>query len=327
MKLGIMGTGKIVQEALPVIRSLEPEKCFLMGREQSADRTRELCLRYGLDGSYLSPEDLLASDIDTVYIALPNQLHFSAAKQALAAGKHVILEKPAVPTVSELDALAAQARAADVFLLEAMTTPHLPAFRSLREQIPKLGGVRSVSFRFFQYSSRYDAFLEGNVAPSFDPACCGGALMDLNVYNIRAAVELFGAPQTASYEPHMQRGIDVSGIVTMDYGTFSLEAAAAKDSSAAGGSVIRGERADIEVPVPFNRVDRFSLRDAAGRTESFDFQTSESRLAVEFLEFERILREGDRSLADALFQNSRIVTGLLERLRPYIFPVKPGISH
>ncbi len=330
MKLGIMGTGKIVQEALPVIGSLGSEKCYLMGREHSAERTKELCARYDLDGWCLSPEELLAADIDTVYLALPNQLHFSFAKQAIAAGKHVIAEKPITPTTAELDELAEDARAENVFLFEGMTTPHLPAFCSLREQIPKLGGIRSVNFQFFQYSSRYDAFLRGEVAPSFDPACLGGALMDLNVYNLYAIVDLFGAPESASYTPRMQRGIDTSGVVTMDYGTFTAEAAAGKDSAGPTDSEILGEKADLEIPVPMNGVDRYEIRPHAAEGErpeggngilpeevTADFRTGEHRLTFEFREFGRIIRENDRRRADELLRTSRIVTGLLEQLRPY----------
>ncbi len=317
MKLGIMGTGKIVREVLPVIRSLEPEKCFLMGREPSAERTKELSGRYGLDGWCLSMEELLASDIDTVYIALPNQLHFSAAKQAIIAGKNVILEKPITPTLAEFDVLAGEARLENVFLFEAMTTPHMPAFCSLREQIPRLGEVISVNFQFLQYSSRYDAFLEGEITPVFDPLCFGGALMDLNVYNLYAAVDLFGAPKSALYEPHMQRGIDTSGTVSLDYGTFCVKAAASKDSRKAADSLIRGERAEIRIPVPLNGIDRFSLQDNKGNTQWYDFRTKDHRFVFEFREYERILRMRDREREEELLEKSRIVTGLLERLRPY----------
>ena len=53
-----------------------------------------------------------------------------------------------------------------------------------RELLPRIGRVKLVQCNFSQYSSRYDAFCAGETPVSFDPECAGGALMDLNVYNI-----------------------------------------------------------------------------------------------------------------------------------------------
>ncbi|MCD8365589.1 MAG: Gfo/Idh/MocA family oxidoreductase [Clostridiales bacterium] len=317
MKLGIMGTGKIVQETLPLITSLKPEKCYLMGREHSADRTRKLCRDYQLDGCFLNADDLLAADIDTVYLALPNNLHFSFARKAIAAGKHVIVEKPITISSQELRALAADAQAQRVLLLEAMSLHYTPAFRSLKKQLPALGPIRLVNFQFCQYSSRYDDFLSGNIAPAFDPACTGGALMDLNVYNLHAIVSLFGKPLAAHYLPNMQRGIDTSGIVTLDYGSFQAVSLAAKDCQAPTASTIQGENACLTVRMPMNRIDCYEISDHRGQVQVFDFHEDHHRLYPEFTELTRIIRENDTETAQELLKISTDVTALLEQLRPY----------
>ena len=51
---------------------------------------------------------------------------------------------------------------------------------------------------YSQYSSRYDAYLEGDITHSFDPAYYGGSLYDINVYNIHYCVGLFGEPKDAT---------------------------------------------------------------------------------------------------------------------------------
>jgi len=317
MKLGIMGTGKIVQEVLPLIASLHPEKCYLMGRETSAARTRDLCQKYRLNGYFLNAEDLLAADIDTVYLALPNSLHFPFAKQAIAAGKHVIVEKPATVHSQELLELAADAEAQQVFLLEAMSLHYTPAFRSLKEQLPSLSPIRLVNFQFCQYSSRYDDFREGKIAPAFDPACMGGALMDLNVYNLHAILALFGKPQDAHYFPNMQRGVDTSGVAALDYGTFQAVSLAAKDCQAPVASTIQGENACLTVRMPMNQIDRYEISDHKGQTQVFDFHNEKHRLYHEFTELERIIREKDTKTAQELLRVSIDVVTLLEQLRPY----------
>ncbi|MCD8156182.1 MAG: Gfo/Idh/MocA family oxidoreductase [Clostridiales bacterium] len=317
MKLGIMGTGKIVQEVLPLIASLHPEKCYLMGREHSAARTKKLCETYRLDGYFLNAGDLLVADIDAVYLALPNNLHFAFAKQAIDAGKHVFLEKPATVTRQELAELAADPAMQGVFLLEAMSLHYTPAFRSLREHLADLGPIRLVDFQFCQYSSRYDDFCAGKIAPAFDPACMGGALMDLNVYNLHAILALFGRPREAHYHPTMQRGVDTSGILTLDYGTFQAVALAAKDCHAPVTSTIIGENACLTIRMPMNKIDAFEITDRHGRTQTFDFHTEQHRLYPEFVEFDRILREKDTKTAQELLKVSMDAVTLLEQLRPY----------
>ena len=71
-------------------------------------------------------------------------------------------------------------------IFEAMNLHYIPAFLSLKEDLKKLGDIKIVSFNYSQYSSRYNAFKEGTILPAFDFHKAGGALMDLNVYNIHA---------------------------------------------------------------------------------------------------------------------------------------------
>lgn len=77
--------------------------------------------------------------MDTVYIALPNSLHYTYAKRALEAGKHVILEKPFTPTRAQAVRLAALAREKQLFLLEAITVPHLSNVKQAQNLLPGWG--------------------------------------------------------------------------------------------------------------------------------------------------------------------------------------------
>ncbi len=317
MKLGIWGSGMIVQELLPVLCEQRPEKLYICGREHSKDRTMALAKQYRMDGYFLDPEAMFAPDLDTVYIALPNQLHFSCAMQAIQAGKHVIVEKPIAASIQELEALEAQADVHQVLLLEAMSVDDLPAFLSLKEHIGELGQIRFADFQFYQYSSRYDAFLNGADFPVFDPQCLGGALMDLNVYNLHTIVSLFGEPKDALYRPTMQRGIDISGTAMLDYGEFQAVASAGKNAQADVHSVIAGEEGFISIPVPMNGMDRYEITKRGGDTKRFDFSGKAHRLSYEFQTFDRLISERNTEEAKRRLAPSRIVTGLLERMRPY----------
>lgn len=316
MKLGILGSGLIVRDVLPLLASMHPEKCYILGREGSAGRVKELCGTYGLDGYFLDYEELLNADIDTVYVALPNTLHFDFAKKALEHGKHAIVEKPIALTTKELQVLRDTARQNNVILIEAMSLHFTPAYKSIREHLKDLGRIRLVNFQFCQYSSRYDAFLQGQIAPAFDPACAGGALMDLNVYNLHAIVGLFGAPKAAHYHPNIQRGIDTSGILTLDYGDFRAAAFAAKDCQAPTHSTITGEKGCLHIPMPMNQVCAFELTGKKGELlKSCDFREDVHRLSYEFYEFARIIASRDFAAAERILDVSQIVTGLLEQGR------------
>ena len=139
-----------------------------------------------------------------------------------------------------------------VFVVAGSCRPELPLFvyRSgqeelFRELLPRIGRVKLVQCNFSQYSSRYDAFCKGETPPVFDPNCAGGALMDLGVYNVSYIVGLFGEPNQVKYTANIERSIDTSGILTMEYSGFRAVSIAAKDCAAPARYVIQGTKGYI----------------------------------------------------------------------------------
>ena len=228
MKLGILGTGKIVQEFLPWLVEHTPFTVqAVCSTPRSAAKAAELCAQYQIPQHTTNYFELLQW-VDAVYIAVPNLQHARYARVALEAGKHVIVEKPMAVTAAETEELAALAQRKRLFLFEAMTTQYQPNYAKLRELLPRVGTVRMVQCSFSQYSSRYDAFCAGQTPPVFDPLCAGGALMDLGVYNVSYIVGLFGEPNKAVYAANMERNIDTSGVLMMDYSGFKAVSHSAK---------------------------------------------------------------------------------------------------
>ena len=124
MKLGILGTGMIVKDLLTTINKLKIESISILGTEQTKKETTILAKQYHLDHCYYDYDEMLRSEIDTVYVALPNHLHFSFAKKALLKGKHVIMEKPITSNVKELEELKEIAQENDLIILEAVNILH-----------------------------------------------------------------------------------------------------------------------------------------------------------------------------------------------------------
>ena len=246
MKLGILGTGMIVREFLPWLTGADSPftvQC-ICSTQRSAEAAGELCEQYGIPQHTTNYFELL-QDVDVVYLAVPNNQHARYAKVAIEAGKHVIVEKPMAINALQAEELANLARRRKVFLFEAMTTQYLENYNKIRELLPRVGKVKLVQCNFSQYSSRYDAFCAGETPASFDPARAGGALMDLNVYNISYIVGLFGEPNQVHYTANIERGIDTSGILTMEYNSFRAVSIAAKDCGAPARYVIQGTKGYI----------------------------------------------------------------------------------
>ena len=196
----------------------------------------------GLDTVLADPE------VDAVYIGSPNAAHGSQVESAIAAGKHVLVEKPAVATAREWDDLVDRSRRAGVILLEAMRTAYDPGIAAVREQLGSLGTLRRASFHYAKRSPRYDAVLAGGTPNIFDPAMGGGALADLGVYGVHAAVLLFGEPtRVAGSSVTIATGADGAGLAMLEYPGLVVDVAYSKITTALRPSEIQGEDATLLV--------------------------------------------------------------------------------
>lgn len=317
MKLALLGTGMIVRELLPVLEGLDIHPLALLGTERSRERGEELAGRFGIPHLFFDYGELLESEADTVYIGLPNMIHYEYAKAALLKKKHVIVEKPMVSRSEEFDELRTLARDRNLVLAEAMTLHYLPALEQMRKDLPLLGKLRLADFNYCQYSSRYDAFLRGETAPAFDPALGGGALMDLNVYNLHAAIYLFGRPGDVSYIPNMQRGVDTSGTLTLDYGDMKAVCIAAKDCQGPNRSLIAGEKGWLEFWGPVGSGPNYEITLRTGEVIYRDFTTDLHRMVPEFLAFRDMIDSSRREQLKALLDVSGEAVRVLSQTRPY----------
>ena len=173
-------------------------------------------------------EEFFASDaFDVVYIASPNSLHKEQAVQAINAGKHVIVEKPAVSNPSEFkEVKAALAENDEVFFFEAARHIFDPNFKVLENKLAELqetGRVNGATISYMKYSSRYDKVLAGEEPNIFSPKFSGGALQDLGVYVVYGALRLFGTPEKVHYFADMtSTGVDAKGTAILDYPNFHV---------------------------------------------------------------------------------------------------------
>ncbi|WP_031547799.1 Gfo/Idh/MocA family protein [Oribacterium sp. FC2011] len=315
MRLGILGTGMIVKDMLTGIKDLDFDAVYILGTEETREETEELREKYSLDKSFYDYDELLMSDIDTVYVALPNHLHYSFAKKALVAHKNVIVEKPATANLFELMDLKEMSEKEDLILIEASTVNYFPVVLELRKHMDKVGNIHIASINFSQYSSRYDKFMNGEVLPVFDPKKAGGSLMDLNVYNINFMVGLFGKPVFIHYFANVDRGIDTSGILVMDYGTFKASCIAAKDCKSPAHVMLQGDKGYIYSNDTMNKASKFTIVLNDGTTTELEFNNGKHRLFYEFSEFIRMVNEHDTASASKMLAISVTISEIMEEAR------------
>lgn len=315
MKLGILGTGKIVQEFLPWLVQAQPFTVqAICSTPRSQPLAKSLCEQYGVPQHTTNYLELLQW-VDVVYIAVPNVQHARYARVAMEAGKHVIVEKPMAVTAAEAEELAALARRKKVFLFEAITTQYLENYQKLRELLPRIGTVKLVQCNFSQYSSRYDAFCAGEILPAFDPACAGGALMDLGVYNVSYIVGLFGEPNTVHYSANIERGIDTSGVLTLDYSGFKAVSIAAKDCAAPARYIIQGTKGYLMQKSTANCCGGLTFHPNDGKEEHYNLNGGRPRQAAEFEAFARAIAAGDQELCSRMLDTSVAVSRVLNVAR------------
>ena len=294
MKLAILGTGFIVKEgALPALKNVpEIEVAAIFARNK--DKAEDLAAKNEIPAVYTDYDELLANpEIDFVYIGLVNSVHYEYTKRALLAGKNVIVEKPFASTAAEVAELRDLALSKNLYVFEAVTLRYLPNFAAIREALPKLGKIRAVVANYSQYSSRYDKYLAGEVLPVFDPQRSGGALYDINIYNLNFIIGLFGAPAEVQYTANIGfNGVDISGLVTMKYDGFFATALGAKDSESPSFVSIQGEKGYVKVLGAPNELTAFEMHlRNSGEITKYELNKYSHRMVHEFKEFERIYRE------------------------------------
>lgn len=314
MKLGIVGAGLIVKDFLTMTPLLpEIELKAITGTPHGIDNLEKLQMQYGIDRVYTDIDECLANEeIDTIYVAVPNHLHFAFAKKALEAGKNVICEKPFTLNLAELEELAELAQTKQLILLEAITNQYMMNYQKIKEAVPTLGEIKVVECNYSQYSSRYDAFKAGEILPAFNPKFGGGALMDINIYNIHFVVGLLGAPSSVKYLANIEKDIDTSGILILNYPNTKVVCIGAKDSTATIRSTIQGTKGSVIVNGTTNVLDNFDLESKAG-IENFDFKQNSHRMCEEFKVFQRIIAEKDLKEAALRLQHSEEVLRVVEQ--------------
>ncbi len=316
MKIGIVGNGMIVGMFLQDIAPIKTiEIVSICVREKSLAKGQAIAQKHSIPRIDTSYDAFLSNpDIDTVYIGISNLLHHTYAKQALEAGKHVICEKPFTVTAAEAKELAEIAMKKHLFLWEAFIIPYAPAYPRIRQALPQIGEPKVIRCNYSKISSRYHQYLAGTILPAFDPTLAGGALFDLNIYNLHFVTGLFGTPKVAHYYPNKgYNGVDTSGTAILEYDGFHAVCTAAKDSDGAPECILQGDLGTIHCCGSPSTISKAVLK--KGKEELLLAEGDGAvSLTNELKEFTRQFEEKDYDSCYRMLEHSVAVAGLVDAL-------------
>jgi len=252
VRWGVLSTAKIgLLKVLPAMQ--RGQYCDITAiASRDLAQAQAAASRLGIPKAYGSYDDLLADpDIDAVYNPTPNHLHIPWSVKALAAGKHVLCEKPIAITAAEARPLADAARQRpELKVMEAFMYRHHPQWRRAKQIVDSggIGELRTIH-SFFSY------YLDDPTNVRNQADIGGGGLMDIGCYNISLSRFIFGAEPArvcgiVDRDPQMKVDRLTSGM--LDFGRGTATFTCATQLAPYQRVNIYGTAGRVEIEIPFN---------------------------------------------------------------------------
>ena len=193
----------------------------------------------------------------------------------------------------QLDTLLALAQKHQRLCIEAMRPAFDPAYQIVKDALPKIGKIRYANLDFCQYSSRYDAFLQGDIQRAFDPAFGNAAVMDIGVYPLHIAVMLFGEPQGITANSlFLSNGFEGMGQITLRYSEMLCSVTYSKITQSATPSVILGEKGSLLID-KLTQPTQIIFRTIDGKEEHLPLAPNPNNMVYEIETFARLIQKGE----------------------------------
>ena len=245
IKFGVIGSGWIAEEFVKGAMLVDGLQFSAM-YSRTQEKAESFAALFGGACIYTNMQEFAESDIDAVYIARPNFLHYAQSKLMLEHGKHVLCEKPIVTEPKQLEEFSRLAKNKNLIYTEAIMMLHQPARRIIKEALQKIGNVTTAHFDFSQLSSKYAALKRGENPNIFNPEMLTGCLRDLGIYCYYPAVDFFGMPEKVfSSAGFVETGADGYGTAVLDYAGMQVTLTYSKIGQDYNGSQIIGDKGTI----------------------------------------------------------------------------------
>lgn len=293
---------------------------------RSLDRAEAFASGHSVARAYGSVDELVTDpDVDVVHVASPHSEHLAHALAAIAAGKHVLVEKAFTRSEAEAREVVDAAREAGVFCMEAMWTRFLPHVVEIREIIARGDIGRVVAFE----ADHGQWFPFDPTSRLYNPDLAGGALLDLGVYPVSFAHDILGVPETVAAVGQMtETGVDGQVSIILGYGERTQATLSTTLWSATPCvAVISGTEGRIEIdgrfytPTSFRIIERDGRID--GKTRKVEAQVPNG-YAYEAAEVARRITAGETESPTMTLEATLEVMRTLDEIRRQIGLRYPG---
>ncbi len=313
IRWGILGPGKIARTFAAGLAEAAGADLVAVG-SRDAGRARAFAAEFGAQRAHGSYLDLANDpDVDAVYIGSPHARHEADSILCLAAGKHVLCEKPLALNVAQARRMVDAARRHDRTLMEALWTRFLPALAAVREQIAQgaIGDVRMVHADF-GFHATFDA--ESRL---FAPALGGGTLLDIGIYPLNLAFMICGPPEDIQTMANLgATGVDEEAAILLRHaeGRLSVLSCSFRSDTPRLARII-GTAGSITIDFPWWGASRFSLQRREAADQVFEFVNRGGGYAHEAEAFMDLVRDGRRDSEIMPLSESLAILKTMDRIR------------
>jgi predicted dehydrogenase len=323
IRWGIVGVGWMADKFAQGVRDHTRGEVVAVA-SRSQERAEAFAESHDVAHAYDSVSDLVADpDVDVVHVASPHSAHREHALAAIAAGKHVLVEKAFTRNEGEAREVVDAARAAGVFCMEAMWTRFLPHVVDIRRTLANgdIGQIVALEADHGQWF-RFDP-----AGRLWNPDLAGGALLDLGVYPVSFAHDLLGVPETGTAVGQLtDTGVDGQVSIVLGYGaraqaTLHTTLWAATPCTA----VVSGTEGRIEIEGFFYTPTAYRVRRRDGTTWAADARVPNG-YAYEAAEVARRVAAGETESPAMTLEQTLEVMRTLDEIRRQIGLVYPGES-
>ena len=316
LRWGILGTGGIANAFAKDLLATGHSVTAVGSR--TLESAQAFASTYGIGGVFGSYEELVAFEgIDAVYVSTPHPFHAANAYLALEAGKHALVEKPFTLNASEARTVVDLAERRGLVVLEAMWTRWLPHMVRLREII-RSGVIGEVSTLIADHTGLLPDDPNHRIN---NPELGGGALLDLGIYPISFAWDLFGQPsRILANATYTQTGVDQSTSVILSYeGGRSAVTHSASNVRGSNTAVVIGSKGRIEIDPIWFTATSFTVFGNDDRVfERFEYPLSTRGMEYQVMELESLVALGKTSGTILPVQDTIKIMECLDEVRRQI---------
>jgi predicted dehydrogenase len=312
IRWGIIGCGRIAHRFVQGLHEV-PGTCLAASWSRRAETVNSFVSSHG-GIACNSVDELLASDIDAIYIATLPDSHVEYSIAALSAGKHVLCEKPAAVNLKVLEQVLKVAKSKKLLFMEGMKPPFYPLYTKLKEYlltdpIGPIGYVRAGS-------AVADCPPDH---PNYSHELVGGALMQIGVYEAFLAIDWLGATkQVQTMGRFGETGIDMFSIFQTEHENGYAQLYSGFDLHGKGDALICGSIGNVTIHKNWWNPTRATISYLDGRIVELNEPFIAGGLNYEIQHFCGLIKKGATESPVIPHNMSRQMIAMLDKAREQI---------